>query len=219
MTIKETMTKAEVMEQNLSNDEDYDVFEDATIHRTKDGDSVLEYEDGSILSLSESITNCDEGRTFASMAEVLEQISAEEEVDADNVITAASEVEISEMGYRGKVITLEGVVSDLGWSNCVDLPFELTNITCNGVPYPKFGSTDWKQEDGDVCPIVYTAELAANIGNRVCVKCVLDTFREERCSTRGVPYFVDADFLYAPTVLSVISKPETGVANGSLQAL
>jgi hypothetical protein len=49
MTIKETMTKAEEMEPNLLNDEDYDIFEDAAIHRTKDGDPILEYEDGSIL--------------------------------------------------------------------------------------------------------------------------------------------------------------------------
>lgn len=205
------MTKAEEMELTLSKDPDYDVFETATIHRTKNDDVVCEYADGSILSFAEEITNSSGGSAFVSMDEMLESMSDESDVDAGNILNAADEAEVAKMGYCGRVVTVEGTVSDAGWHYFVDLPFELTEVTRDGVAYPS--TSRWEEEHGDVYPIAYTAELAANVGNRVRVRCLVSTFRERKSSTRGVPYFVDVDYLRAPMVLAVVSKPEREKAN------
>lgn len=204
------MTRAEQMEPKVSNDDEGDiVFDNAIVHRTKGGDSILEYGDGSVLSLAEEIMNNDAGRTFASMAEMRECMSAYEEVYADNIVDEPESPENLVRGNRPLYMVLEGTVVDDG--HYVDLPFSLNNITRHGKLYPHFGSTDCFEYDGSLCPITYTSQLAANVGKWVKIKCAKGSFREERCSTRGNSYFVDTDFLHSATVLAVVEKPGLGV--------
>ena len=146
------------------------------------------------------------------MAELRECISSYEEVYADNIVDEPESSEKLVGGNRPLYMVLEGTVVDNG--HYVDLPLLLTDITRHGKPFAHFGSTDRFECDGDICPITYTSQLAANVGKRVRVKCAKESFREERSSTRGNSYFVDTDFLHSATVLAVVEKPKMEVTCG-----
>ena len=167
-------------------------------HTLFDDGDVVEFADGSVYCFDD---NNYTGGAYPNMEAFMEEVSSTDGVYADN-----SE-ELEEMRNE-PFLYIEGKVENNPFPDRIELSLLLTGITRHGISYPHFGTSERGSENADECPLVYTAELAKLLGNRVSIKCETAHYNAEGTSARGNPYHYTADYLGSAKVVLHHSNKE-----------